>query len=123
MSDDSRDEWRHTTIGPPVSSDLQRRIVELAEASTTPEADWIAKVDAAPVEVVAGAILHWRGHTGISVGPDPDSSRREAALAMLQGRFARQAARLAWAINLLTLMLLGATLVLIWIGIATYRGH
>ena len=75
------------------------------------------------VEVVAGAILHWRGHTGISVGPDPDSSRREAALAMLQGRFARQAACLAWAINLLTLMLLGATLVLIWIGIATYRGH
>lgn len=72
------------------SSELQSAIIELAEFSPSPEAEWVAKVDAAPVPVVVGAISHWRRGSGVSGGSDPQASRREAALALLHARLSNQ---------------------------------
>jgi hypothetical protein len=71
-------------------TELQQSIVELVDFAPTPESEWVAKVDAAAVQVIAGAILHWRGGGGVTNVPDPLASRREAAQAILQARLSNQ---------------------------------
>jgi hypothetical protein len=81
-----------TPDGPKNPSDelLQKAIEELAAFPPSPAAVWVAKVSAAPTDVIVGAILHWVGQTGLGSGPDPQASRREAAQAILQARLSGQ---------------------------------
>jgi hypothetical protein len=124
------------------AEELQMSISELSEFRASPEAAWVAKVNAAPTEVVAGAILHWFGHTGVTLGPDPEASHREAAQALLQARFSKQVSdatvklhtsidafqqetsdqtawmlRLTWAIAVLTAIMAVGLAAQIWIAV------
>jgi hypothetical protein len=72
------------------TEELQKSIIQLAEFPPTPEADWVAKINASPTEVIVGAILQWVGRVGVTMGPDPLSSRREAAQALLHARLSTQ---------------------------------
>jgi hypothetical protein len=72
---------------------LQQSIDELANFPPKPAAAWIAKVEAAPSDVIIGAILLWVGHGSMSAGvPDTLAPRREAAQALLQARLSSQIA-------------------------------
>jgi hypothetical protein len=101
---------------------LQSAITELVNFPYQPDtAAWVTKVSIAPTEVIAGAIAMWvpgDGSAGVYVGTDTVAPRREAAIAILQARFADQSARqtkwilrLTWAIAVLTLVMLGAVVV------------
>jgi hypothetical protein len=92
--------------------------LEYYEANT---AAWVTKVSGAPTEVIAGAIAMWVPRP-VSQGPGEGvmyvganeylAPRREAAMAILQARFAKAAGRqtrwligLTWVIAALTLVL------------------
>ena len=105
---------------------LQHAINELIQLDFRPPntAAWVKAVEAAPVNVVAGAIVMWLPPgLGISMtSGDQNAPRREAAMAILQARFAtdqaqfaRQSSRqtrwvigLTWAIAALTAVMLVA---------------
>jgi hypothetical protein len=71
--------------------DLEADINELADFPAIPAAVWVAKFNAAPTEAIAGAILRWvAGSVMTAHGPDPNSSRREAAQAILRKRLTDQ---------------------------------
>ena len=74
--------------------ELQRAISELSEgvvsAGPKPDAQWVECLMAAPNEVIIGAIAQWVGHTGVTQGPDPLASRRDAAQALLQARLSTE---------------------------------
>lgn len=117
------------------AEDLQREINELVNVSPSPEADWIARFEAASVQAIAGTILHWRHGTGITMGPDPEASRREAAQAILQARlselalnsaaqlrntideYQRKSGRQTIVMLLLTVVIVGLTVAQIWIAL------
>jgi hypothetical protein len=100
---------------------LQHAIKELANLEYRPPntAAWINAVEAAPAQVIAGAIVMWGAVGTVVMGaPDLMAPRREAAMAILQARFAAQASRqtrqllwLTWVIAALTGAMLAATAV------------
>jgi Tfp pilus tip-associated adhesin PilY1 len=101
---------------------VQDAIKELATFPHQPQAPWVAKVTAAPTEVIAGAILYWgpSGTGAYVAATDLNASLREAAMAILQQRFAAEQAHFAieatrqsrrmlgltWAIAVLTAVML-----------------
>lgn len=106
-------------------TDLQAEIEALAAFPDKPASEWVARVQSAPYEVIAGAMLMWRGPPsgGFSTVPgDPYVIRRGAAQAIIQARLSselgtfstssgRQADKmigLTWAIVALTATMLAA---------------
>ena len=108
---------------------LQHAINALVNLDFRPPntAVWVKAVEAAPVDVIAGAIVMWLPPgSGIAMtAGDQNAPRREAAMAILQARFAsdqaqfaRQSARqtrwvigLTWVIAALTAVMLAAVAV------------
>ena len=74
--------------------ELQKAISELSEGVVSPgpkpNPQWVERLMAAPNEAIIGAIAQWVGHTGVTQGPDPLASRRDAAQALLQARLSTQ---------------------------------
>jgi len=58
----------------------------LANFPTSSPAAWVAKVQAAATPVIAGALIRWTSHMGVTGGPDGNAFKREAAQAVLQAR-------------------------------------
>jgi hypothetical protein len=74
------------------NAELQATIEALSAFPYRPAAEWVAKVQGSPTEVIAGAILTWEYRSGSSIGSgDLLAPRREAAQAILQARLAEQA--------------------------------
>ena len=108
---------------------LQAAIAELVAFDYKPNtAAWVAKVSGAPTEVIAGAIVMWgTGGNAMLGAPDPAAPRREAAMAILQARFATESGRqtrqliwLTWVIAVLTAVMLAAVVAQLLTPIPTH---
>jgi hypothetical protein len=111
--------------------DLQADITELVDFDWRNTAAWVTKVQNTRTEVIAGAIVMWvsPGGNALYTG-DPMAPRREAAMAILQARFADQSSRQTqtmltltkWIAGLTGVMLVGVVAQIV-IAIITAQSH